>query len=834
MGIGRTASPSPADAAKDADGAGAIGHQVRGLDGLRAASMAVVLLYHGEIPSFAGGFLGISTFFTLSGFLITSMLLRDHDASGRIDLRSFWARRFRRLLPAAYLTLAGILVFGATVATQQQLQNLPGAVVASVAEVANWFFIRAGQSYVALFSAPSPVQHFWSLAIEEQFYLLMPIGLMILLRRRRPLWIVGAALAAAALASTALMRVLFDHGASLDRLYYGTDTRAAELLVGALLAVVLHARPLPRSGNLRRVFPALGAICAVVVVWSWTHVGINDVFLYRGGFLLVALASAGLIVSVLDGRGPVAAVLSIGPVAAFGRITYGVYLFHWPLFLWLTADRTGLGRWPLLGVRVAVTVAAATASYHWLEMPIRRRSWPRVAPNLRWVIPPVAACLLLGAFAIGQRNVHTDLAGLGVAPGAIPTVAAHGDGVLHVLVIADRSAASLGTALLRLDQSRNDLRVTVAAPFSCDGVESGPPTICKNWAREWPSLVQKVDPDVVLFQVTDWATSDISRLSGAANVAAQTTWATATLNAGFDLLTKEGATIVWGEDPPASFAAAQRHNNAPYYLAMQRITSERSDVRRRAVLGRAIGPLLDDLRLYRRRDANAATRIMVVGDSVAQTMGYGLQQWSGTHPNVVVWSAATEGCGIADAGTVLKAGGRHEPVPANCRGVVERWAQGVKKFRPDIVIVLSAIFDLQSRHIDGWSGFLGPADTQFDDYLVNAYADAYDALSSTGAQVIWVKNPCVHYLFGNAGGIVGSFDNTRIRYANDIILGRLAKVRPKIRFFDLYHVLCPNGQFVNNIGGVNVIRTDGVHFSPAGSRWFANTYAQQLLDLGRH
>jgi hypothetical protein len=308
----------------------------------------------------------------------------------------------------------------------------------------------------------------------------------------------------------------------------------------------------------------------------------------------------------------------------------------------------------------------------------------------------------------------------------------------------------------------------------------------------------------------------------------------ATLNAGFDLLTKGGATIVWGQDPLAGVGAALVHNNAPYYLAMQQITNERSDVVRRTTIGRAVGPLLGDLRLDRRRDATTATRVMVVGDSVAETMSYGLQQWTGAHPNVVVWSAATEGCGIADAGSVLKAGGRHEPVPANCRGVVARWAQGVKKFRPDIVIVLSSIFDLQSRHLDGWSGYLGPSDVKFDNYMINAYADAYDALSSTGAHVIWFKNPCVNYLLGDAGGIAGSFDDARIRYTNAVVLGGLAKVRPQIRFFDLCKVLCPQGQFVTSLGGVPVVRTDGVHFSADGSRWFADTYAQKLVDLGLH
>ena len=162
--------------------------RVVALDGLRAVSMAAVLLYHGQVSWAGGGFLGISLFFTLSGYLITTLLLRSALDDGRLDMRGFWARRYRRILPAAYLTLAVIVGFGATVATEQQLADLPGAVIAAVAQVANWFFIVTDRSYVAIFAAPSPVQHFWSLAIEEQLYLLLPLILLVLVRCTRRPW----------------------------------------------------------------------------------------------------------------------------------------------------------------------------------------------------------------------------------------------------------------------------------------------------------------------------------------------------------------------------------------------------------------------------------------------------------------------------------------------------------------------------------------------------------------------------------------------------------------------------------------------------------------------
>jgi peptidoglycan/LPS O-acetylase OafA/YrhL len=812
--------------------AGALEHRVRPLDGLRAVAVAVVLLYHGEIPWARGGFLGISLFFTLSGFLITSMLLRTHHRVGSIDLRTFWARRYRRLLPAAYVTLAGVLVFGATVATEQQVADLPGAIAASLAQVTNWFFIVTGQSYVALFTAPSPVQHFWSLAIEEQFYLVMPLALIALLRATRSLRVVAAVLAAAAVASTVTMVTLFERGASLDRLYYGTDTRAAELLVGALLAVLLHARPLPADGRLRRALPLLGLACAAVLAWGFTQATLTDAFLYRGGFLVFACASAGLIVSVLGGRGPLATGLAVRPLVALGLVSYAVYLFHWPLFLWLTPARTGLGLWPLFGLRVAVTIALAVVSYFAIEMPVRRGAWRGISRSVRWAIPVGAATLLLaGAATVGQRDVNTELAGLGDAAATVPLVAARGDGVLDVLVITDAAGAPVGPALRAAAATTDDLRVSIAPEFTCSGVEGKAPTACTNWLADWPELVAAEDPDVVLFHVTQWVPDEIARLSRSSDPGTQTAWTRATMGAGFDLLSAKGATIVWSQDPVADMAAALRREREPFYAALQAITSERTDTYRRDVIGQATGPLLTDLREHRRIPADDKPVLMVVGDSVARTMGFGLERWAADRPDVRVWSAAIEGCGIADEGETPDAAGRLAAIKAQCRGRIDALADAVEQLRPRVVVVFSSVFDLQDRRLPGSDRVLAPGDRRFDDYLVDEYVDAVDTLSASGAKVVWVKNPCVRYALGTAP-VRGSFDTERIRYVNDVILERVVQERPDIRFFDMFRVLCPRGEFVEGADDVDVLRTDGVHFSPEGSRWFAQKYGQRLLDLG--
>src|SRR4051812_16077341 len=253
----------------------AIGTYRPGLDGMRGLAMLCMLGYHGEVAWCRGAFLALSQFFTLSGFLITGVLLRNHLQPGG-ELKSFWSRRIRRLMPAAILALIGIVIFGATVATRQQADALPGDVFAAATWTANWHFILSGQSYLNLFAAPSPVQHFWSLAIEEQFYLVLPVALIFVVRRTRSPRILLAVLGTAALLSTAWMAALYQGGASLDRLYYGTDTRMAELLVGACLAVVLFKTGVQFSERVRRILGAVGLVCFVATLWCWWNISLAD------------------------------------------------------------------------------------------------------------------------------------------------------------------------------------------------------------------------------------------------------------------------------------------------------------------------------------------------------------------------------------------------------------------------------------------------------------------------------------------------------------------------------------------------------------------------------
>ncbi|MFP5328155.1 MAG: acyltransferase family protein, partial [Acidimicrobiia bacterium] len=308
-------------------------------------------------------------------------------------------RRARRLVPAALLFVgvaAAYLLFGSS----RPPAGVFGDGVATLTWVANWRFVFEGRSYGDLFSEPTPFQHVWSLAVEEQFYLGLPLVALALLglrgeaKRRR----FGAGVVAVIAASTAAAWALHEPGAAPVRAYYGTDARVAELAVGVLLALLL----VPETGLRRlasrhvRMLTAAASVGAGVLVALFATADPADTFLYRGGFLFTAVASA-VVVAAATQRGPVATALRWKPLVAAGRVTYGAYLFHWPIFLWLTEGSTGLAPVPLLLVRAAITFGLAALSFRLLEQPVRRGDFGWRIGGLSWANGSIAALAILFA-----------------------------------------------------------------------------------------------------------------------------------------------------------------------------------------------------------------------------------------------------------------------------------------------------------------------------------------------------------------------------------------------------------------------------------------------------
>jgi peptidoglycan/LPS O-acetylase OafA/YrhL len=348
------------------------------LDGIRGIAVGVVLLFHGGYSWARGGYLGVSTFFTLSGFLITSLLIAERADKGKVRLTAFWARRLRRLFPASALCLAA-LSLSAIVTNEGWERDLQGDVLSALFQVANWHFLIGDRSYAALFATPSPVLHFWSLAIEEQFYWVFPLLTAGVFGLAKGSLKVFAGVLGGLLALSAALTLFYGTDESTV-VYYATPIRMGEILVGSLLAVLVY-RGLPGGDLVKRVAAAAGVVALAVSAFCWWNVGQDSPKVYEGGLLVYAVVSAVLILSATV-PGPMRTALAVEPLRLLGVISYGVYLFHWPIFLILNPERTGVGGEKLFALRIAVTLAVAIASYNLLEKPIRRGWTPKLPFSL--------------------------------------------------------------------------------------------------------------------------------------------------------------------------------------------------------------------------------------------------------------------------------------------------------------------------------------------------------------------------------------------------------------------------------------------------------------------
>jgi peptidoglycan/LPS O-acetylase OafA/YrhL len=497
------------------------------LDGVRALAVAAVVLFHGGVAVLPGGFLGVDAFFVLSGFLITSLLLGEHDGSGRIRLAAFWGRRARRLLPALLVVLATTTIIGRYLLPPVEDRLLRWDALAALGYLANWRMIYRGADYFAQTAAPSPLQHTWSLGIEEQFYLLWPLIVVVALAVRRGRRVLLAVSLLGAAGSAVAQALLYRPG-DVNRDYFGTDTRAQALLIGCALGIWLASRQ-PRPG--RHPVLGTGAVLGVLgTAWLWTHASGTDAWLYRGGLTAAAVAVAAVLDhAVSSPASPTARLLALPPLVWLGRISYGVYLWHWPLFAYLTADRTRLTGPALLGVRCGLTLALATVSYLAIERPIRRHALPRrvslgaallaagatavvvVLATAPAPLPPVRPVVALPVPSASPSPARSEpparnepMTRPGRRPGAEPRVDIFGDSV----------AWTIGTYL----PPHPGIVVTTRAIEGCgitllpDILEMGTPhtlyPYCPGWPGRWANGVTADDPDVSVLLLNRWELMD--------------------------------------------------------------------------------------------------------------------------------------------------------------------------------------------------------------------------------------------------------------------------------------------------------------------------------------
>ena len=416
-----------------------------GLDGVRAIAVIGVLLYHADLTWLKGGFLGVDVFFVLSGFLITTLIVEEFDRRGRIDFKQFYLRRARRLLPAVLLMLVVVGMLAAFIYRDAAASFRTDA-IASLFYVTNWWYIAGDLSYFEAIGRPPLLKHLWSLAVEEQFYLVWPAVVFVLMKfaGRRGVILVALALA---LASTMWMATLsIANGYPLEndpsRAYFGTDTHIMGLLLGAAFAMVW------RPGRLRTqltvgaqsVITFLGFASLAALLWVYANVGEYSQALYLGGFLALAALVCVLVACASHPGAPFGRILGAQPMRWIGQRSYGLYLWHWPIFM-ITRPNLDIpiDGVPLLLLRLGLTFLVAELSYRYVEMPIRRgaigrwwKAWraepaeDRVVTTRRALVGSgtAVAVLAVTAFALGTAPSARDgeipadvAAAIGIADG---------------------------------------------------------------------------------------------------------------------------------------------------------------------------------------------------------------------------------------------------------------------------------------------------------------------------------------------------------------------------------------------------------------------------------
>ena len=598
---------------------GARSKGIPALDGVRAVAVALVLAGHGGIPGVSGGFLGVDVFFVLSGFLITSLLLDEQGRTGRIALAGFWIRRARRLLPALIVMVLAVVAARALF-PPEATATLRDNAVAAFFWVANWAFVAQRTDYFSQGTPPSPLQHTWSLGVEEQYYLLWPLLLIAVVAvvGARARWAVFA-LATAGAVGSAAAAILMASDPGVNRVYFGTDTRAQALLVGAAAAALLVRdwSVLTAGGTLirtrwRRWVAGGLSVLGLAMLAALARFATGSAGDFRAGLLLAVAVAAVLVVApvALDQGGFVARALAWRPLVWLGAISYGVYLWHWPIFLALNGERTGWSGWRLFALRCAATVAVAAASWWLLEQPIRR--WrPVIVPML-----PLAGATAATAAAVTMLvlPVGTKPADLPVGPDVdsaalvspevpVEVKSAAGTptpGTKRVAVFGD----SVAWTLMRYMPPTRGLNFANYTTIGCGIARGGPyryvgETLnqkpeCDAWPVRWSQRINHDRPDVVLLIVGRWEVVDRVNEGRWTHIGddAYDAYLRGELQRALDTLTSTGARVVVTTEP---YNRRGERSDGSLYPEDQPARADRWNALLRSVIGKRPDVTLLDL-----------------------------------------------------------------------------------------------------------------------------------------------------------------------------------------------------------------------------------------------
>jgi peptidoglycan/LPS O-acetylase OafA/YrhL/FtsZ-interacting cell division protein YlmF len=352
---------------------------IPGLDGLRAIAVLAVIAYHLNFDWATGGLLGVTVFFVLSGYLITDLLITEFVTTDRINFKNFWIRRARRLLPAMF-TMLLVVITWVTIFEQSMLDRLEEDTVAAILYVSNWWYIFQDLSYFESFGPPSLLTHFWSLAVEEQFYILWPLVILLVLKMKVKEGSLFSVMLLGVIASAAAMTLLYEPGTDPSRVYYGTDTRIFSLLLGASLAVIWPSRKLSTNlpSDIRWKLDFVGLFALGFIFYMFWSTDQYQDFLYQGGMVAMSVASLLVVAVIVHPSSKLNTILSFKPLRWIGVRSYGIYLWHFPVIV-LTSPQWGADAPSLVRTSLQLFLILIFASLSWtfIENPIRKGALTR-------------------------------------------------------------------------------------------------------------------------------------------------------------------------------------------------------------------------------------------------------------------------------------------------------------------------------------------------------------------------------------------------------------------------------------------------------------------------